>query len=444
MTSRNYFKGKRVTLVGLGPHGEMVEDAKFLIKAGSLLSVYDLRSEARLKSHLIFLRSIGLANYVCSSIPADDLLDSDLIILSHEYPRTSTFLEKARAKGIPIEYPETLFFKLAPPLTVVGVIGAVGKTSVVSLLAPMLEIACKEQESQNGNNEQNLFVADPDRGDGILTFLKKAKNGDILLIKIVSSMLPEFHGMRMSPHVAIFASLPHPMSYGKSPFEILEYQTYNNFLVAGDDIIDMTRSYDFKPRAKMLRTKPSIIPPIWEVNVHSHERMNIALALQAARLFRVTDEQVKDVVEEWRPGKGNMELVKKIKGVEFYNDTSSTLPESTVKALKTLAKDRNITLICGGSDTGLDYAECVKVIPEHVHTLILVPGSGTIKYRSMLQNLQNIKVLSAPGIEEAVRLAKENSVSGNIVLFSPGFAAQGLDPSEKARGERFVRAVRSL
>jgi UDP-N-acetylmuramoylalanine-D-glutamate ligase len=78
MTSRDYFKGKQIAVMGLGPCGEMVEDVKFLIKAGALVSIYDLKSEARLKGHLVFLRSIGLANFVCGSIPADDLLDMDL------------------------------------------------------------------------------------------------------------------------------------------------------------------------------------------------------------------------------------------------------------------------------------------------------------------------------------------------------------------------------
>ena len=38
MTSRDYFKGKRIAVVGLDPHGEMVEDVKFLIKAGDFFS----------------------------------------------------------------------------------------------------------------------------------------------------------------------------------------------------------------------------------------------------------------------------------------------------------------------------------------------------------------------------------------------------------------------
>ena len=105
MISRDHFKDKRIAVVGIGDHGEMLADIKFLIKAGALVSVYDMRSEARLKSDIDFLRAAGLASYVCGSVPADDLLDMDLIFLSHEYPRNSSFLAGADKAGKAIEYP---------------------------------------------------------------------------------------------------------------------------------------------------------------------------------------------------------------------------------------------------------------------------------------------------------------------------------------------------
>ncbi|MEN9524184.1 MAG: hypothetical protein RL536_253, partial [Candidatus Parcubacteria bacterium] len=272
MATRDYFKGKRIAVIGIGAHAEMVEDVKYLIKAGAWVSIYDLKSEARLKNHLIFLRSVGLANYVCGSIPADDLLDMDLVILSHEYPRDSSFLKEVQAQKIPIEYPETLFFKLAPPVTLVGVIGACGKSTVISILAPLLREACKKYETQN------LFVMDPESEDGILSHLKKIKSGDIVLIRIVDMILLELASMRISPHVAIFTSIPAKNSYLNSPFDILAYQTYNNFIVASDEVIDTTRLMKFQPRAKMLRTKATLIPADWGfMGQGSHDRHNAAL-----------------------------------------------------------------------------------------------------------------------------------------------------------------------
>ena len=246
MSSRDYFKGKRIAVVGLGAHGEMVEDVKYLIKAGAWVSIYDLKSEARLKDDLVFLRSVGLANYVCGSIPPEDLLDMDVIVLSHEYPRDSSFLkgirmhndhaEENNKKKIAIEYPETLFFKLAPPVTLVGVMGPCGKSTIMSILGPMLEHVCKE------HGGQSLFTIDTESSDGSLAHLKKAKSGDIELMRIPDVLLADLHAMRISPHVAVFTGVPGKGSYTASPFEILAHQTYNNFLIASDEVIDIARS----------------------------------------------------------------------------------------------------------------------------------------------------------------------------------------------------------
>ena len=141
MSARDFFLGKRIAVIGLGPHGEMVADIKYLIKSNALVSAYDIRAEARVRNHIAFLRSIGLANHFCGAVPTDDLLDMDLIVLSHEYPRDSSFLVEARAKGIQIEYPETLFLKLSPPVTVAAVMGSCGKATVERTCCSPLEVS---------------------------------------------------------------------------------------------------------------------------------------------------------------------------------------------------------------------------------------------------------------------------------------------------------------
>ena len=444
MTTKDYFQGKRIAVIGLGAHGEMVADVKFLIKANSLVAVYDLRSEARLRDHIIFLRSIGLANYVCGSVPPDDLLDMDLVILSHEYPRDSSFLKAAIEKGIQIEYPETLFFRLAPPVTVVGIMGSCGKATVSSLLSPLLEVACE------ADGTQNLFNIDPESGDGILSALKKIKSGDIALVRVVEPMMKELHDMRISPHVAIFTTVPPKDSYYTSPFEILTYQTYNNFIVASDEVVDAIHLYRFQPKAKMLRTKSSVIPATWMIGERepgpwSHDRDNAALALQVAKLFKVPDEVSETIFEKWKPLKGRLELVKKFKNnIEFYNDTASVSPGSTIAGIRSIAGDRNLVLILGGVDAGRDYRELYGILPQYTHAVILLPGSGTMKERKELATIENVEIISAPSIEEAVRLAKDHARANDRVLFSPGFEAGGLEASREERGEKFVRAVRGL
>lgn len=449
MSSRDYFKGKRVALVGLGAHGEMVEDAKYLIKAGAWVSIYDLKSEARLKSELIYLRSVGLANYVCGSIPPEDLLDMDVIVLSHEYPRNSSFLKGIHAhnqyadennkKKIAIEYPETLFFRLAPPVTFVGVMGPCGKSTVMSLLAPMLDHICDE------HGGQSLFVIDSESSEGALAHLKKVKSGDIVLMRMPDMIIGELYAMRISPHVAIFTGVPGKRGYKDHPFEILSYQTYNNFLVASDEIVDVARSGASQPRSKMLRTKSSIIPAEWGFAGRGpHDRANAALALQAARLFRLDDDTAHRILGSWKALRGRLELVKKVKLVEYYNDTASTTPDAVLAGLSALSQGRNAVLIMGGADGGHDYRTLYAEIPRYVHTMILIPGSGSLRERSAIQAIDGVIVKVVPTLEEAVLTAAEVAQKGDKVLFSPGFGAGGIDGSKKERGEKFIRAVRGL
>jgi UDP-N-acetylmuramoylalanine-D-glutamate ligase len=475
MTSRDYFKGKRIAVIGLGANGEMVEDVSFLVKAGAFVGIYDLKSEARLKNHLVFLRNEGLANYVCGSIPEDDLLDMDLIILSHEYPRESGFLKGAKGKNIPIEYPETLFFKKSPPVTVVGVMGECGKATVVSMLEPMLKAACRTAE------DQGFFVIDPESDEGIIAHLKKVKSGDLILMRVIEPMMRELFALRISPQVAIFTTIPAKGSYDQSPFEILTFQTYNNFIIASDEVIDATRRYKELPRGKMLRTKPTIIPVDWElknmsnIGARRHDRDNAALALQAAHLFKVDEETTRRILQNWKPLHGRLELVKKVKNVEFYNDAASMNCSSTQAALQSITKggakeaeaetgdsvadaageiageasvnaslSPNNVLIFGGAQTLSDYRALYSLLPQYVHTLVLLPGSGTLRERQALGRLEKIEIRSARSIEEATQLAFEHAKKGDKVLFSPGFEAAGLDSSRKERSERFVRAVRAL
>lgn len=439
MSTRDFLKGKRIAVVGLGPSGEMVADVKYLIKAGALVGVYDLRSEARLKSHLVLLRSIGLANYVCGSIPADDLIDNDIIILSHEYPRDSSFLKAAKEKGIPIEYQETFFLKHAPPVTLIGIMGMCGKATVVSMLEPMLKKACAAYDGQG------FFTVDPESGDGIVAHLKKIKSGDIVLMRVIEPMMAELREMHISPHVSVFTTVPGKGAYTESPFEILANQTYNNYIVASDEIIDMTHSLKVQPRAKMLRTRASYVPAEWQFKMSGpHDRENAALALQTARLFKVDDEMAEEALIKWKPLKGRLEFVKKVRNVEFYNDTASVMSCSTQIAVESLAVDRNLVLVMGGAENGCDYRTLLASMPKYVHTLVLLPGSGTMKERKDIVNVDNIQLFSAPSIEEAARISLEHARKGDRVLFSPGFEAAGVDSSRKDRGERFVKAVRAL
>ena len=424
MNYKEYFKGKKVGVVGMGAHGEMVADIKFLLRLGVNTTLYEMRSETRLHGPLAVLKEAGLAEYHMGKIQTDDLIGFDLIILSPDISNKSFFLKKAKEKEIDIEYPDTLFLKLAPSITLIGIMGACGKSTVAHMLYGMLKRSFSEYE------DQGLYFIDPDLPNGSIAHLKKIKAGDVVLARIPEELINEYHTAHISPHVAIITSLSSINTHEvKKISSLLEFQTYNNFIIASDEVIDSIKEQvKFTPKAKMLRTKGK----------------NSTLATQAAELFKVNSEICQTVVDEFTGLKGHQELVKKMNGIEYYNDASSISPMSTLYALRDLSNNKNVVLILGGAYTGYDYGDLIKNIPEYAHTVILLPGSGTIGFRKEIEKLQGIKYMQSPNLEEAVLVSKDYARKGDIVLFSPGCEAIGVHISRRERGEKFVKAVRSL
>lgn len=432
MNYKTFFNNRKISVIGLGPHGEMVTDIKFLLRNKSKVKLFDMRSEKRLKAFLPELTDLGLEEYYFGGINPDALLDSDLIIISPEISKKSFFLKKAIQAEIQIEFPETLFFKLSPPITLIGVLGVYGKTSVANMIYSVLKKTFTEYKNQG------LFFIDPESDNGALTYLKKIKKDDVVLAKIPDSLLPHYHEIHISPHVAVITSI--------TTFDLLAFQTYNNFIVAPDEVVDAIKSESkLSIKAKILRTRASSIPADWNIigsTIHTKE--NMALVLQTSELFKVQIDTVREFAQNSLHQKGCIEFVKKINNIEYYNDSNSISPKSTLSALQSISSNRNIVLIMGGAYTGHDYSELVKKISTYIHTIVLLPGSGTLGIRSMLDELEGIKIVQVLTLDEAVIKANEIAQKGDRVLFSPAFEAVGVDVSRKERGDRFVKLVRTL
>lgn len=432
MTYKEFFTRKKIAVIGLGPHGEMIPDIKFLLKNKAYVEVYDMRSEKRLKPFISELKDAGLERYNLGDINPDVLLNFDLIILSPEISKKSLFLKKVIQEEIPVEFPDTLFFKLSPPVTLIGVLGAYGKSVIAKAIYDVLKKAFSEYE------DQGLFLIDHESFGGALHHLKRIKKGDVIIVKIPEHFIPHYRYINISPHVAVVTSI--------IDFSILSAQTYNNFIVAPDEVIDaIGKEKNFSSKAKMLRTRGNSIPEDWNISPKSfHEKENLALILQASELFKASPQLVREVAQNSTGPRGSLELVKKVGGIEFYNDANAVHPRSTLSALRSLGQSKNIVLILGGAYTGHDYREVIQNIPQYASTVILLPGSGTLGIRPLIDKLEDIVVIQALSLEEAVKEAHRHAKKGQRVLFSPAFDAVGIDTSRKERGEKFVKAVRGL
>jgi UDP-N-acetylmuramoylalanine-D-glutamate ligase len=447
MTYGDFFKDKKVAVVGLGPRGEMRTDVKFLLKQGAAVTVYDMRGLPAVRKIISDLKAVGLKEYILGGISAEDLTRHDLIILSPELPRSAEFLKEARNRNIQIEYPDILALKLAPAVTIVGVMGSCGKKAIMSILFDSIK------HSFRATGMPAPFIIDCEYSGGSIAVLSKVKKDGMIIVRMPDYSLNEYVKAGLSPSVAIIAIAPSAPDPFSALSKTLSHQTYNSFIITTDDIADMIHDSDeHHNKAKTIRTRASRVPAEWKIAFRGeHEREDVALVLEACSLFKIDEKFVREAAIDYTEKKspGSIIFVKKVKNVYFYDDSSSERPEATLAALRALSSsssDPNAStiLIMGGADAGADYDLLLKNIYQYAKVLVLVPGSGTISIRKKLGAIENLKCLSAPSIEAAVKIARAEAKIGDRILYSPAFAAAGIDRSRAERGERFVKAVRGL
>ncbi|OGJ53761.1 hypothetical protein A2483_02590 [Candidatus Peregrinibacteria bacterium RIFOXYC2_FULL_33_13] len=114
--------------------------------------------------------------------------------------------------------------------------------------------------------------------------------------------------------------------------------------------------------------------------------------------------------KEFKTVSKRLELVKKVKGIEFYDDVSSTTPESTIKGLEAFKKD-NVILILGGNHKNTDYRILSDYLKENKIKFYILPGNvrGKVKTRGIKKET----------LEEVILEILENALKKTKVLISP-------------------------
>ena len=142
---------------------------------------------------------------------------------------------------------------------------------------------------------------------------------------------------------------------------------------------------------------------------------------------------------------GRLELLTTYRGVQIYNDNSSATPESTITALRALgdSKKKNIVIVIGGADKGLDAKPLVTEINKFAKAVVILPGSGTEKNRKLFTQIKCEKV-EVKSLKDAVPTALSHSSKGDILLFSPAFASFGMFTNVYDRNDQFVKIIKNL
>ena len=188
----DYFKDKKITVMGLGLLGRGVGDAEFLAKNGADLIVIDLKIKKQLKTSLDRLKRFKNIKYTLGKHKLQDFRRRDMILKSAGVPLDSPYIKEAKKNKIPIEMSASLFTKLSGA-KIIGVTGTRGKTTVTYMIYQILKKAKKR-----------VFLGGNIKGVSTLALLGKVKKGDTVVMELDSWQLQGFGDSKISPHIAVF------------------------------------------------------------------------------------------------------------------------------------------------------------------------------------------------------------------------------------------------
>ncbi|MGZ5280608.1 MAG: UDP-N-acetylmuramoyl-L-alanine--D-glutamate ligase, partial [Pseudobdellovibrionaceae bacterium] len=170
-----------------------------------------------------------------------------------------------------------------------------------------------------------------------------------------------------------------------------------------------------------------------------HSIENMMAATLAAREHGASHAAIQKVMNLFTGLHHRLEYVRKVGGVQFFNDSKATNVHAVLRALDSF--DENIILIAGGKDTNLSYEALRGVVKRKVKTLILV-GEAKERINRDLGDFSETFLIGT--FEEAVLIAYQKSRIGDIVLLSPGCSSFDMFDSFEERGDYFKEIIRKF
>lgn len=453
MSFSDYFKGKRITVMGLGLLGRGIGDARYIAESGAReVIVTDLKTEADLVSSIESLKDLPNLRFALGGHKLEDFENVDLILVAAGVSMDSEYLLHARKMGIPLKQSAALFVELSK-IPIIGVTGTRGKSTVTHMIHHTLSQVTGEKVLLGGNV----------RGVSNLQLLNEVEEGSLCVMELDSWQLQGFGWSGISPQVAVFTNfMEDHLNYytrgGKTKEEamalyftdkaqIFLHQEDSDVLITTPNVFEWIKKVLPKVTLgqEVILTDSSIIPEEALLAMPGeHNRLNAALAYQALLATGLTEEEIFSGLATFKGVEGRLEYFGVTEnGVGIYNDNNATTPQATVMGIKALGdlEKRNLILIAGGADKNIDASSLAEEIVKYCKQVVLTPGNGTDKLVSLLEKESTVPVLVS-NLKEAVEEALLLAEAGDIILFSPAFASFAQYKNEYERNDEFVALIK--
>ena len=456
-TYLNTLKGKRVAVIGIGVSNTPL--IRMLLRAGIRVTACDRNgNRGDFGGTLEELESLG-AELRLGEGYLDDL-DQDVIFRTPGMHPAAPALERARVRGSVITSEMEVFFQVCP-CPIVAVTGSDGKTTTTTIISELFK-ASGRHTYVGGNIGRPLLPEVAGMGED-----------DVAVVELSSFQLMT---MEESPHIAVVTNLsPNHLDVHKSMSEYIAAKENIYTHQCGDDLAvfnydnDFTRTFGtkavgrrmyFSRREKLDRGVYLEDGAIWvsdgngvrrvldtaDILLPGDHNVENYMAAIAAVNGLVSDEIIRDFARTFAGVEHRIELVRRLHGVSYYNDSIASSPTRTIAGLRSFPQ--KVILIAGGYDKHIPYDELGPEIVSHVSTLVLT-GATAPKIRAAVEGAAEYRpgqpeMVEEPDFTQAVLKASSLAREGDIVILSPASASFDHFKNFMERGNAFKKLVYEL
>ncbi len=437
---------RKILIVGVGKTG--LETVKFLLRKGAQIRVSDITPLEKLPGEIIELRKKGVG-IEAGLHRKETFLWADTVVLSPGVPFSIPPVQEALSHGVEV-ISETELASYYIDTPVVAVTGSNGKTTTCELIAAIL-----------GKGGKRVFLGG-NIGTPLIEVAERDSGYDYIVLELSSFQLQGIK--RFKPFIAAILNLsPNHLDhhtdfqeYIQSKMKLFLNQDGGDYAIynAADDLI-----VEYLPTISSKKipfgTEPMENGVFYDGRwvrfggdsydlsnmklLGTHNIENAMAAIAVSRIAGCHPAQIEKEISEFNPLPHRIEFVRLFRGARFYNDSKSTSPSATLRALECFRSP--IILISGGKDKGLDYEILKDEIRAKVKQLVLF-GESRFSMQRQLGIYSDTSLASS--LEKALDTAVASMSGEETVLFSPACSSFDMYSSYEERGRVFKELVQRL
>jgi UDP-N-acetylmuramoylalanine--D-glutamate ligase len=372
--------------------------------------------------------------------------DADIVIKSPGIPDNIELIQKLNYLKIPVISEIEFGYRHAKG-KIIAITGSNGKTTTSLLTYHLLKIAGFDV-ALGGNIGKSFagLVAEGDHNYYVLEISSFQLDGIVDFkpdIAVLLNITPD----HLDRYEYKFEN------YINSKFRIIKNMDDSDlFVYSADDQTINKQLLNQSIRCKTIGLKhPFVKNDIFEVKDFAiplkdltikgpHNETNAACAVSIALNLGIDHGIIANGLKSFVNFPHRLEIVKRINGIDFINDSKATNVDATFYGLS--AMDRPTIWIVGGTDKGNDYTPLFDVVAEKVKAIVCLGLDNT----KIIENFRNRvdAIAETHSAQNAVKTAFSLAKPGDVVLLSPACASFDLFKNYENRGDLFKDAVNEL